>query len=330
MFRFFRRPQTSTFFAVVLICTVFGALTFQACIAQQVVAGVQVFPSNNIWNRKITRLPVDEKSDLYVDTIGRSKPFRPCWGAPRTYGMPYNIIPSGAAFHPVTFLYPRESDVGPYPVNRKLLIQGGTWASSNDGDRHVLMIYPPTNTLYELFYTNRDNGKYTAGSGAIFRLDQNTLRPNRWTSADAAGLPIFPGLVNYDEATSGVIRHALRFTCRRTNGYIWPARHNAGSRVTGWPPLGTRFRLKADYDISGFSAINKAILTALKEYGMFVADNGSDWFVSGTHDKRWNRTDLNKLKSLTGDAFEAVDERSLIVSIDSAEAKQDENSIDEN
>lgn len=322
MFRFIRRLHSCTLFSVVLVGTIFGALApLQSCEAQQVVAGVQVFPTNNIWNRKINTLPVDSNSNLYVDTIGRTTRFHPDWGTPAAYGIPYNVIPSGAAFRKVTFDYADESDAGPYPVNNKLLIEGGTWASSNGGDRHVLMIYPPTKTLYELYYTYKGTTGYTAGSGAIFRLDQNTLRPNGWTSADAAGLPVFPGLVNYDEATSGVIRHALRFTCSRTKGYIWPARHKAGSQITGWPPMGQRFRLKSTYNISSFSPTNKAILTALKEYGMFVADNGSNWFVSGTSDKRWNDSDLNKLKVLTGNDFEALDERSLMVSPDSAQSK---------
>jgi|AGTN01.1.fsa_nt_gi hypothetical protein len=323
LIRFFKRLRSlSTFVSALLLYTVFGALSsFQTCEAQQVVSGVQVFPSNNIWNKKINTLPVDANSATYVNSIGRTTKFHPDWGSPSAYGIPFNVTPSGTPFKKVTFEYFDESDAGPYPVNAKLLIEGGTWASSNDGDRHVLMIYPPTKTLYELFYTFKGGTGFTAGGGAIFRLDQNTLRPNGWTSADAAGLPVFPGLVNYDEAASGVIKHALRFTCSRTKGYIWPARHKAGSQITGWPPMGQRFRLKANYNISSFSTTNKAILTAMKEYGMFVADNGSNWYVSGTSDSRWNDNDLNKLKVLTGNDFEAVDERSLMVSPDSAQSK---------
>lgn len=183
------------------------------------------------------------------------------------------------------------------------------------------MIHPPTKTLYELYYTHNKGSKYTAGSGAIFHLDSNALRPDGWTSADAAGLPIYAGLVNYDEALSGVIKHALRFTCVRSNSYVWPARHLAGTQTAGYPPLGQRFRLKASFNISSFSAINKAILTALKEYGMILADHGSNWYVSGVSDPRWNDDDLNALKSLTGNDFEAVDATTLMVNPDSGQAQ---------
>ncbi|MBX9691760.1 MAG: hypothetical protein K2Z81_05205 [Cyanobacteria bacterium] len=296
----------------------------QSARAQQVVAGVQVFPTNNIWNKKIDTLPVDSKSDTYVNTIGRTTSFHPDWGSPAAYGIPFNVVKGTARkplkFFNVTFDYADESDSGPYPVSKKLLIEGDTWASSNGGDRHVLMIDPATKTLYELYYTYANRNNYTAGSGAIFRLDQNTLRPNGWTSADAAGLPIFPALVNYDEAASGQIKHALRFTCSRTNGYIWPARHKAGPQTAGWPPMGQRFRLKSSFDISSYSAINKAILTALKQYGMFVADNGSNWYMTGTSDPRWNNDDLNALKKLKGSDFEAVNESTLMVNPDSGQS----------
>ncbi|MBX9666690.1 MAG: hypothetical protein K2X93_03685 [Candidatus Obscuribacterales bacterium] len=290
--------------------------------AQQVINGVQVFPANNVWNTKINGLPVDANSATYVNTLGPTKNFHPDWGSNPAYGIPYNLVPADMAKVNVIFDYADESDVGPYPVNKKTsLIEGNSWKKTNSGDRHVLMIDSSTKTLYELFYANAKGKKITAGSGAIFNLNSNALRPDGWTSADAAGLPIFPGLINYDEAASGVIKHALRCTTQRTNGYIWPARHLAGSQTAGWPPMGQRFRLKASFDISSFSTINKAILTCLKEYGMIVADNGSSWYVTGTSDPRWNDDELNQLKTLHGSDFEAVNESSLIVNPDSGQAQ---------
>lgn len=292
--------------------------------AQQVVNGCSIFPSNNIWNRRIDTLPVDSKSNTYVSTIGRSTRFHPDVGSAITmFGIPYNVVPGNAPKYPVRFDYADESDKGPYPVSSSLKIEGGTWNSSNDGDRHVLMVDATNQILYELYYTF-DNGNRTfrAGSGAIFRLNSNKLRPNGWTSADAAGLPVFSGLLNYDEAASGVIRHALRFTCRRTNGYIWPGRHKAGPQTSGYPPMGQRFRLKQSFNMSSYSKMNQVILTALKRYGMFVADNGGNWFLTGAPDPRWNDSDLNQLKKLTGNDFEAVNESSLMVSPDSGQARQ--------
>jgi hypothetical protein len=291
--------------------------------AQQVVQGCQIFPSNNIWNKRIDSLPVDAKSATYINTIGKTTNLHPDVGNDITqFGIPYNVVPGTQAKFTVSFDYADESDPGPYPVSTKLLIEGGTWATSNDGDRHVLMVDATNKKLYELYYTfNQGGNNYHAGSGAIWNLTSNKLRPNGWTSADAAGLPVFAGLLNYDETASGVVHHALRFTCRRTDGYIWPARHKAGTQTTGYPPNGQRFRLKASYNISGFSKMNQTILTALKQYGMFVADNGSDWFLTGAPDKRWNNTDLDQLKKLTGNDFEAVNESSLMVSADSAQCK---------
>ncbi len=325
MFRLSLHSKSVRLFLFTSILTCIGALTIPEASAQQVVSGVQIFPSNNIWNRRIDTLPVDPMSSTYVNTIGASTRFHPDWGSPAAYGIPFNVVQGTASkplkFFNVTFDYDDESDAGPYPVNKKLKIEGGTWAASNGGDRHVLMIHPQTKTLYELFYTNATGNRYSAGSGAIYKLDQNTLRPNGWTSADAAGLPIFPALVNYDEAASGVIKHALRFTCSRSKGYIWPGRHKAGAQTTGWPPLGQRFRLKASFNISSYSKSNKAILTALKQYGMFLADHGSNWFVTGTSDPRWNDDDLNALKNLKGSDFEAVDESSLMINPDSAQSR---------
>lgn len=288
--------------------------------AQQVIKKCSIFPANNIWNRRIDTLPLDPNSATYVSTIGAATRFHPDVGNDiNSFGIPYNLKGSGKVMP--EFDYADESDRGPYPASTKLLIEGGTWATTNDGDRHVLVVDTGKKVLYELYYTFASGKKgIHAGSGAIFPLTSNALRPNGWTSADAAGLPVFPGLLNYDEVATGAVRHALRFTCRRTNGYIWPGRHKAGPQTAGYPPMGQRFRLRGGFDISGYSRNNQVILTALKQYGMFVADNGSDWFMTGAPDKRWNNTELDQLKKLTGSDFEAVDERGLMVNPDSGQS----------
>ncbi|HEU0116702.1 MAG TPA: hypothetical protein VFQ80_18560, partial [Thermomicrobiales bacterium] len=195
----------------------------------------------------------------------------------------------------------------------------------DDGDRHVLVVDASTCTLYELFdATPRADGSWTAGSGAIFHLDSNALRPSGWTSADAAGLPILPGLVRFDEVAAGEIAHALRFTAPRTrDAFVWPARHSASSSDdANLPPLGQRFRLRADFDLSGFSDTNRVILTALQRYGMFLADNGSAWFLSGAPDDRWDNDDLHALQTgVLGSDFEAVDESSLQADPDSGQVR---------
>ena len=292
-------------------------------LCQQVINRCSIFPADNIWNRRIDTLPLDPNSSTYVSTIGASTRFHPDVGSDiNVFGIPYNLTTSKGNIYP-TFDYADESDRGPYPVTTKMLIEGGTWASTNGGDRHVLMVDTKRKILYELYSTYSTGSKaFHAGSGAIFSLTSNNLRPNGWTSADAAGLPVFAGLLNYNEVATGAVRHALRFTTRRTNGYIWPARHRAGPQTAGYPPMGQRFRLRASFDISRFSRTNQVILTCLKQYGMFVADNGSNWFMNGAPDKRWNDADLDQLKTLTGSDFEAVDERSLMVNPDSGQSLQ--------
>jgi hypothetical protein len=220
----------------------------------------------------------------------------------------------------VTFDYDDESDHALYPIPLNAPIEGGP---NSDGDRHVLVLERDNCILYELFYAHpQPDGSWHAGSGAIFDLKSNALRPETWTSADAAGLPILPGLARYDEVSTGAIGHAMRFTAPQTRReYVWPARHYA-SDLTGsqYPPMGQRFRLKSDYDISGFSPETRVILQALKKYGMFLADNGSAWFISGVPDERWDNDVLHELHWVTGAAFEAVDESSLMVGWDSGQA----------
>lgn len=226
-------------------------------------------------------------------------------------GIPFVLVPSTQAKTKVTFQYADESDLASYPVPADAPIEGG---ADSSGDRHLLVIDSDNCILYELFaaYPQTD-GTWKAGSGAIFDLQDNALRPSGWTSADAAGLPVLPGLVRYDEMSSGEIRHAIRFTVPKTQrAFIWPARHFASSITDPrYPPMGARFRLKPDFDISGFPADAQVILRALQKYGMILADNGSAWFISGAPDDRWNNDTLHTLTRVKGSDFEAVDESAL-------------------
>jgi hypothetical protein len=289
------------------------------------IAGCPVFPDNNVWNSPVDTLPVDPNSQNYVATIGSGKGLHADFGSGLwdggPIGIPYTIVNGSQAGVSVNFDYADESDPGPYPIPPDPLIEGGPQST---GDRHVLIIDKDHCTLYELYsaYPQSD-GTWQAGSGAVFNLLSDALRPAAWTSADAAGLPILPGLVRYDEVASGGIGHALRFTAPQTrNTFIWPARHYASS-LNGqqYPPMGQRFRLRAGFDISGFSSETKVILRALKRYGMILADNGSSWFISGVPDPRWNNEVLHELSRVSGSEFEAVDESSLMVSPDSGQAK---------
>jgi hypothetical protein len=221
----------------------------------------------------------------------------------------------------VTFLYDDESDPGPYPVPANAPIEGG---ESSSGDRHVLVVDRDNCVLYELYsaYKNPDSS-WRAGSGAIYDLASHALRPDGWTSADAAGLPILPGLVRYEEVLAGEISHAIRFTVHQTQrAYVWPARHYASS-LTGsqYPPMGQRFRLKSSFDISGFSYQAGVILQAMKTYGLILADNGSDWYISGVPDERWDNNQLRELRQVPGSAFEAVDVSSLMLDPDSTKVR---------
>jgi len=270
-----------------------------------------IFPADNAWNRDISSEPVDPNSDNLIKSIGLQKGLHPDFGT--TYngvpnGIPYVVVSGTQQKVPVEFQYADESDPGPYPVPANAPIEGGPAAT---GDRHVLVIDRDNRMLYELWDSHPLDGgtHWKAGSGAIFDLKSNKSRPAGWTSADAAGLPVFPGLVRYDEVMElKAITHALRFTCVRSrHAYVPPATHFA-SRLTdpNLPPMGMRVRLKASTDISGFSPAMQVILTALKRYGMFLADNGSNWFLSGAPDARWNDDELNSLKRIKGSDFEVV------------------------
>ena len=286
----------------------------------------QMFPSDNIWNTPIDNLPVHVNSDTYINTVGAAKPLHPDFGAGlyngAPTGIPYMVVPGSQKKVKVTFDYPDESDGIMYPVPPNPLIEGG---DSSQGDRHILMVDKDNCILYELYYAfPNSDGTWRAGSGAIFDLNSDTLRPDGWTSCDAAGLPILPGLVRYEEVANGEINHAIRFTVPKTQrAYMWPARHYASSITDkSYMPMVLRMRLKKDYDISSFSAENQVILKAYKKYGMILADNGSAWFFTGVGDDRWNNDDLNNLKKLKGSDFEAVDESSLMIDPNSGRAKQ--------
>jgi hypothetical protein len=272
--------------------------------------GRRPFPDDNPWNTVITGAQVASNSATLIASCGVRNlhpDFGTVWdGAPN--GIPYIVVHSGQATVPVSFDYADESDPGPYPIPADAPIEGG---ASSSGDRHVLVVDVDAWKLYELFDAHPVNGgkSWTAGSGAIFDLGSDALRPAGWTSADAAGLPIFPGLVRYDEAvTQGHIDHALRFTCPRTRkAYVSPARHYASSDTSSaLPPMGMRVRLKANFDTTSFPPPVRAILRAMMRYGMFVADNGSGWYVSGAPDPRWSDDDLAALSRVPSSAFEVV------------------------
>jgi hypothetical protein len=269
-----------------------------------------VFPADNIWNTDISTLPVNANSATWLaSTMPTSGNLHPDFGGP-PYGIPFNVVDNTHATATYAFTYASESDPGPYPAGSDLLVEQGS-------DAHVLTVNKSTCKLYETFAT--DPVAHTAGSGAIFDLGSDQLRPAGWTSADAAGLPIFPGLVRFDEVQAGFIGHAIRFTVHNTdNTYIWPARHQAGIADPSLPPMGARFRLKAGYDISTYGTEAKVVLTAFKHYGLIVADNGSDWFFQGTEDASWDATIISDLKKVPASQFEAVDESSLMVDPNSA------------
>ena len=268
------------------------------------IGGCRVFPPDNPWNQDISAAPVDPMSDAYLASIGATGHLHPDTGSNPSYGIPYTIVGPAQPLVPITFTaYGDQSDPGPYPIPPSAPVEAGS-------DRHVLVVQTGACKLYELFNARRStsgNG-WDADSGARFDLNSNALRPEGWTSADAAGLPILPGLIRYDETQAGEIDHALRFTVQRTQrGYIHPATHFASSSSDpSLPPMGLRLRLRADYDISHYTGAALVILTALKRFGMIVADNGSNWYVSGASDPRWNDGDLNQLKLVPGSAFEVV------------------------
>jgi|GEM_PF-1188877 len=284
-----------------------------------------VFPPNHALNTPIDDLPVHPNSKNFIISIGDNTALHPDFGTVwdddgtlRQIGIPYNVVGAGQPLVPITFVsYPEESDPGPWPIPQNPYIETVfDWRDTESGDRHMLIVDSSSHILYETggVYGNATGTAWEGGCGAVFDLDSYDLRPEKWTSADAAGLPIFPLLIRYDEveralATGGEIPHPIRFTVENTQrAYIWPARHYASSSTDpDNPPMGLRFRLKANTDISGFSPQMQVILRTMKKYGLIVADNGGNWFFQGTHDDRWDGDDINTLKNLHGRDFEAVD-----------------------
>lgn len=293
-----------------------------------------VFPADNVWNSRVDHLSVLPESAAYVAAIGRTATLHPDFGSGTWDGAPIGIpwvaVGAGQRRVAVTFYYPTESDPGPYPIPADAPIEGAPIEGAPiggvaaGGDRHVLVVDTADCVLYELYDAELTaSGAWAAGSGAVFDLTSNDLRPDGWTSADAAGLPILPGLVRYDEVAAGAIHHAIRFTAPRTRrAHVWPARHDASSSTDpDYPPMGQRFRLRADFDATGMAPEAQVIVTAMQRYGVILADNGSSWFISGAPDERWDNAALRDLKAITGADFEAVDGTSLMVERDSARVR---------
>ena len=270
-------------------------------------AACTLFPDDNAWNLRVDHLPVRADSATLIETIGLDEPLHPDfsstdWNDGIGYGIPFNIVGSDTPRRNVSFQYAGQSDDGPYPIPKHPKIEGAS-------DRHILMWDKDGCDLYELFNARKVDGKWKAGSGAIWDLRSNALRPDGWTSADAAGLPILPGLVRWIEVRDGEIAHAIRFTAPETrNAHIYPARHHAGiGDSASLPPMGLRVRLKASVDVSGFSKQARVVLVALQRYGMILADNGSPWYITGAPHANWNDDVLHDLHEITGADFEVVD-----------------------
>jgi hypothetical protein len=304
-----RGKRQAALLALVVLC-VSAATAAPSPVQAAPVPGTscRVFPANNVWNMDISKLPVNRLSATWLRSMhAATTKLHPDFGPP-AYGIPFNVVAASHATFHVRFTYASESDHAAYPFGPSTKIEGGS-------DRHALMINKATCRLYELYDARWNGGNPTAGSGAIWNLASNGLRPAGWTSADAAGLPIFPGLVRLDEVKAGAIDHAIRFTVNCTrNRYIWPARHQAGVANAGCPPMGARFRLKASFSVSKFGPGARVVIRAMKHYGLIVADNGSDWYFQGSVDRGWTYNFVDQLKRIPASAFVAVDESKCMVS----------------
>ena len=304
-----RLPRSAIALALAAGLVLTAGVPIEASTAVKVpgASSCRIFPSTNVWNKRVDSLPVRTDSETLKASIGLNAPLHPDFGSYSGYGIPWNVVSSSTPRRTVSFQWPRESDQVKYPIPSNPRIEAGS-------DGHMLLIDKSACKLYELFAARKtSSGAWKAGSGAVWNLRSNHLRPAGWTSADAAGLPILPGLVRYDEVAAGAIRHALRFTADTTRtSYIYPARHQAGdSGSSQLPPMGLRVRLKASVDISGFPPQARVLLTALKRYGMILADNGSPWYVTGAPDPHWNDDDMHTLGHLHGSDFEVVDTSTL-------------------
>jgi hypothetical protein len=286
-------------------------------------SGCPLFPADNVWHADVSRLPAHPRSGAYLAAIGRGAGIHADFGSGTwdggPIGIPYTVVPASQPKVPVSFGYAGESDPGPYPIPPGAPVEGGPDAG---GDRHVLVVQAGTCRLYELFDAHREGAGWRAGSGAVFDLRANRLRPDGWTSADAAGLPILAGLVRYEEVARGRVDHAIRVTVDRSQAaHLWPARHHAGQAGASLPPMGLRLRLRAGVDIAGFPSQARVILQAMRTYGLVVADNGSSGFIGGVPDERWDNDALHQLGRITLADFEAVDTTALRVSNASAAAR---------
>ena len=304
------RAALAATIAVVLVASGLAALASAAPSKRAKAAGPHehgcpILPANNALNRDISRAPIDPRSASYIASIGAALHLHADFGTNPGYGIPYVVVGAHQPRVPIKFSeYGAESEPGPYPVPPNAPVEG----AGEEGDRHVLVLQAHACRLYELYSARRLGAGWEAGSGAVFNLRSNALRPEGWTSADAAGLPIFPLLARYPEVHAGRIDHALRVTVARTQrGYIHPATHLASSSSDpSLPPMGLRLRLKASFDLSPYHGQALVILHALKRYGLIVADNGSSWYITGAPDSHWSDVDLDQLKSVPGAAFEAI------------------------
>ncbi|WP_412734779.1 hypothetical protein [Krasilnikovia sp. MM14-A1259] len=291
--------------------------------ARAAAAACDPVPAGSYWRAEVSRLPRHARSATYVASIGTGASLTADFGSGQwdggPIGIPVTVAPAGTPSVPVRFDYADESDRGPYRIPRNAKIEGGP---SGSGDRHIIVYDPAACRAYELFDAHPAGNGWQAGSGAVYDLHSQRLRPDGWTSADAAGLPILPGLVRYEEVAAGHVDHAVRITVPRSQAaHLWPARHHAGRPDSALPPMGLRLRLRAGVDPNRFPPQARAVVRALQTYGAIVADNGSAWYVSGAPDQRWNNDQLQTLKRLKGSDFEAVDATGLMVNRNSAAAR---------
>ena len=287
--------------------------------------GCPAFPANNVWHSDISKLPLHPRSAQWLSHMSPTRrlhpDFGPSYGAqPVPYGIPITYVAGSHAKVSVRFSYASESDRVGYPLGSDTKVEGGQMTS---GDRHAIVVDKAACRVYETYATHRSGSAWVADSGATWDLRGNALRPAGWTSADAAGLPILPGLLRYDEIAAGKVDHAIRFTTNTTDRrFVWPARHQAGSVSNpAYPPMGARFRLKAGYTMSGARSDTVTVLRAMKAYGLLLADNGSPWFFQGSQDTRWPEALLDQLKAIPASAFEAVDSAKLMISASSAQSR---------
>ena len=304
-----------------------AALVAVACNPTVVLPGAPncpVTPANSYWRADVSRLPVNSRSAAYVTSVGTASTLKADFGSGLwdggPIGIPFTTVPGTQAKVKMTFDYASDSDKGPYPIPANAPIEGGP---ASTGDRHVIVVDRDACKLYETWDSHPNvDGSWHDGSGAVFDMKSNAMRPSTWTSADAAGLPILPGLVRYEEVASGTVPHAIRITVPTTQkAFIWPARHQAGSTTSlNAPPMGTWFRLKSSIDPTKFDPAVRPIVVALQKFGAIVADNGSSWYISGVPDSRWDNDKLQTLRTIKGSDFEAVDSSSLIVDPNSGQA----------